>query len=114
MEEGGDVMEHLNEFNRCVNDLLRVEVKYEEDDKALLLLWSLSSPFKHFRTTYMFDEEAYRFEEVVQDIISHVKMNKSTGDDMKNEGLYIKGSKDYHRGRFKERGNKFDNLIKSR
>ena len=40
MEEGGDVMEHLNEFNHCVNDLLRVEVKYEED-KALLLLQSL-------------------------------------------------------------------------
>jgi len=40
MEEEGDVMEHLNEFNHCVNDLLRVEVKYEED-KALLLLQSL-------------------------------------------------------------------------
>src|SRR3954469_21304069 len=36
MEEGDDLMEHLNVFNRCINDLLRVEVKYEEEDKALL------------------------------------------------------------------------------
>ena len=29
MEEGDDVLEHLNEFNHCVNNLLRVELKYE-------------------------------------------------------------------------------------
>ena len=33
---------------------------------------------------------------------------------MKNEGLLIKGLNDYHRGRSKERGNKFDNYRKSR
>ena len=29
MEEGDDIMEHLNVFNRCINDLLQVEVKYK-------------------------------------------------------------------------------------
>ena len=62
--EGDDIMEHLNIFNRCINDLLRVEVKYEED-KALLLLRFLTSSFKHFRTTLMFGKETLRFEEVV-------------------------------------------------
>ena len=33
---------------------------------------------------------------------------------MKNEGLLIKGSNDYHRGQSKERNNKFDNRGKSR
>jgi len=88
-------MKHLNEFNRCVNDLLQVEVKYEEEDKALVLLRSLSSTFEHFRTTLMFGKETFRFEEVVQYIISHIKMNRSTRDDMKNEGLLIKRSNDY-------------------
>ena len=69
MEEGGDVMKHLNEFNRCVNDLLRVEVKYEEWYKVLLLIQSLSSSFKHFLTIFMFGKETLWFEEVVQDII---------------------------------------------
>jgi len=57
MEEGDDIMEHLNVFNRCINDLLRVEVKYEEEDKSFLLLRSLPSSFKHFRTTLMFGKE---------------------------------------------------------
>ena len=85
--EGDDIMEHLNVFNCCINDLLRVEVKYE--DKALLLLRSLPSSFKHFRTTFIFGKETLWSEEVVQDIISHVKMNKSSGDDMKSKGLSL-------------------------
>ena len=81
MEEGGDVLKHLNEFNRCVNDLLRAEVKYEEEYKVLLLLQSLSSSCKNFWITLMFGRETLRFEEVVQDIISHVRINKSTGEE---------------------------------
>ncbi|KAI9196857.1 hypothetical protein LWI28_027588 [Acer negundo] len=57
MEEGGDVMTHLNDFNQCINDLIRVDVKYEDDDKALLLLRSLPNSFKHFRTTLLFGKE---------------------------------------------------------
>jgi len=52
---------------------------------------------KHFRTTLMFVKETLLFKEVVQNIIYYVKMNKSMTDDMKNEGLLIKGSNNYHR-----------------
>jgi len=89
MEKGDDIMEHLNVFNHCINNLLQVEVKYEEKDKALLLLRSLSSSFMHFQTTLIFGKETLQFEEVVQDIISHVKMNKISGDDMKSAGQEI-------------------------
>ena len=91
MEEW-DIMEHLNVFNHCINNLLQVEVKYEEKDKALLLLRSLSSSFMHFQTTLIFGKETLQFEEVVQDIISHVKMNKISGDDMKSAGQEIEWS----------------------
>src|SRR4051812_12701316 len=83
IEEGVDLMEHLNVFNRCINDLLRVEVKYKEEDKELLLMRSLPAPFKHFRTTLMFGKKTLRFKEVIEDIIFHVKMNKSSGVGMK-------------------------------
>src|SRR4051812_33225793 len=102
MEEGEDRMEHLNVFNRCISDLLRVKVKYEEEDKALLLLRSLPTSFKHFRTTLMFGKETLRFEEVVQDIISYVKMNKSSGVNMKSEGLLAKEPTE-QQGRSKEK-----------
>ena len=61
----------------------------------------------------MFGKETLQFEEVVQGIISHVKINKSSGDDMKSEGLLVKGSND-HRGRSKERGGKSDNRGRSK
>jgi len=77
-------MEHLNEFNHCVNDLFRWRSNNEEEDEDLLLLRSLPSSFMHFWTTLIFGKETLRFEEVVQDIISHVKMNKSTSDEMKS------------------------------
>lgn len=39
-EEGDDSMVHLNIFNWWINDLLRVEAKYEGNDKFFLLLQS--------------------------------------------------------------------------
>src|SRR3954464_11117678 len=49
----------------------------------------------------MFGKETLRFKDVVQDIISHVKMNKSSGVDVKSEGLLAKGPTE-QRGRSKE------------
>ena len=41
MKEGTPILQHLNTFNRILSDLLALEVKLEEEDKALLLLSSL-------------------------------------------------------------------------
>ncbi|VVA16596.1 PREDICTED: Retrovirus-related Pol poly from transposon [Prunus dulcis] len=57
MKEGANLMEHLSSFNRCVNDLQRMEVIYSTEDKALMLLTSLHPSYKHFRTTLMFEKE---------------------------------------------------------
>src|SRR3954465_6087319 len=41
MKESTPILQHLNLFNKIVSDLLALEVKLEEEDKALLLLGSL-------------------------------------------------------------------------
>ncbi|GFZ21302.1 Calcineurin-like metallo-phosphoesterase superfamily protein [Actinidia rufa] len=48
MEEGGSLMEHMNVFNGYLDQLRKVDVKINEEDKALLLLTSLpdSSSFE--------------------------------------------------------------------
>ena len=51
MEEGTDVREHLSVFNRLISDLLRVDAKFDDEDKSLLLLKSLPNSFEHFVTT---------------------------------------------------------------
>ena len=42
MNEGTTVLEHLNFFNKVISELLAVHVKIDEEDKALILLSSLS------------------------------------------------------------------------
>jgi hypothetical protein len=51
LQEGQSVMNHLSIFREIVSDLLSMEVKYEDEDLALLLLVSLPSSFMNFRDT---------------------------------------------------------------
>ncbi|KAH7511678.1 hypothetical protein JRO89_XSUnG0178400 [Xanthoceras sorbifolium] len=71
MEEDRDIMAHLKDFNLCISDLIQVNVKYEEDNKALLLLRSLSDSFKHFKNTLLFGKDTLKSDAVVSDIISY-------------------------------------------
>jgi len=41
MKEGTIVLEHLNFFDKVIGELLAVDVKIDEEDKALILLSSL-------------------------------------------------------------------------
>ncbi|KAI9201006.1 hypothetical protein LWI28_016448 [Acer negundo] len=70
--------------------LLKVDVKYEDDDNALLLLRSLPPSFKHFRTTIMFSKESLKLDEVMEAIQSYVKMDENT-EGSQAYGLYVKG-----------------------
>jgi hypothetical protein len=45
------VLHHLSIFREIVSDLLSMEVKYEDEDLALLLLVSLPSSFTNFCDT---------------------------------------------------------------
>jgi len=36
------MLEHLNFFNKVINELLTVDIKIDEEDKVLILLSSLS------------------------------------------------------------------------
>src|SRR5438045_5601906 len=57
MKEGTPILQHLNLFNKIVSDLLALEVKLEEEDKALLLLGSLPPSYDHVVTTIMCGKE---------------------------------------------------------
>ena len=65
MKEGTSILQHLNTFNRILNDLLALKVKLEEEkDKALMLLSSLPSNYDHLATTIMYDQETLELEDV--------------------------------------------------
>jgi hypothetical protein len=53
MAEGSDLSQHINIFNKIISDLKRVDVKFEDEDKALMLLNSLpaSTTYENLVTT---------------------------------------------------------------
>ena len=64
MKKGMPILQHLNTFNRILSDLLALEVKLEEEDKALLLLSSLPSSYDHLKTTIIYGKETLELEDV--------------------------------------------------
>ena len=53
MAEGSDLSQHINVFNKIIGNLKRVNVKFEDEDKTLMLLNSLptSSMYENLVTT---------------------------------------------------------------
>nr|GEU34318.1 copia LTR rider [Tanacetum cinerariifolium] len=59
------ISEHIDEFNKIVLDLANIEVKFEDEDLALLLLTSLPASYEHFLDTLFYGREALTFEDVM-------------------------------------------------
>ena len=54
----------MNLFNQIISDLLRIDVKFNEEDKALMLLTSLLTSYEHLVTTLLWGKETLETEEV--------------------------------------------------
>ena len=57
-------MEYLNFFNKVIRELLVVDVKIDEEDKALILLSSLPESNDHIITTMLYGKKILILEEV--------------------------------------------------
>ncbi|GJR40443.1 retrovirus-related pol polyprotein from transposon TNT 1-94 [Tanacetum coccineum] len=94
MPVGGKISEHIDEFNKIVLDLANIEVKFEDEDLALLLLTSLPASYEHFVDTLLYGREALTLEDVMATLNSKKikERSKAKGDD--GEGLYVRGRTD--------------------
>nr|GEZ87332.1 zinc finger, CCHC-type [Tanacetum cinerariifolium] len=68
--------------------LANIEVKFKDEDLALLLLTSLPASYEHFVDTLLNGQEALTLEDVKE----IKEMSKANGDD--GEGLYVRGRTD--------------------
>ena len=66
MTESLDLSQHINVFNQIINDLKRIDVKFKDEDKTLMLLNSLpaSSMYENLVTTLMWGKETLDLEEI--------------------------------------------------
>ena len=65
MQEGGDVLGHIQKFDQVCNELLNIGVKMEEEDKLLLLLCSLPPSYDLLVTTLLYGKETLKYEDIV-------------------------------------------------
>nr|GEV22883.1 retrovirus-related Pol polyprotein from transposon TNT 1-94 [Tanacetum cinerariifolium] len=63
MPDGRKISKHIDEFNKIVLDLENIEVKFEDEDLALLLLTSLPALYEHFVDTLLYGREALTLED---------------------------------------------------
>nr|GEW52569.1 hypothetical protein [Tanacetum cinerariifolium] len=80
---GQKFFEHIDEFNKIVLDLANIEVKFEDEDLALLLLTSLPASYEYFMDTLLYRREALTLEDVMATLNSKEikEMSKAKGDD---------------------------------
>ncbi|KAF1897303.1 hypothetical protein Lal_00035006 [Lupinus albus] len=58
MQEGTDLHQHLNTFNQVINDLQKLDVKVDDEDKAIILLCSLPNSYEHLVTTLTYGKDS--------------------------------------------------------
>ncbi|VFQ60637.1 unnamed protein product [Cuscuta campestris] len=103
MAEEANFNGHLDEFNKITTELESIDVKIEEEDKALLLLASLPSSFDNIVTTLLFGKETLKFDEVVAALLMNETRRGGNGVSNDGQALVAKGA-GRERGRSKERG----------
>ena len=68
MKKGQNLNKNINVFKAIVHDLEGIDVVFDEEDRALLLLASLPDSYDHFVTTLIFGKTTLKFNEVVKDL----------------------------------------------
>ncbi|KAJ9678582.1 hypothetical protein PVL29_020685 [Vitis rotundifolia] len=84
---------HINVFNRIISDLKRVDAKFEDEDKALMLLNSPSaSTYENLVTTLMWGKETLDLEEITSVLLGFNQRKKANDESSQGEGLVAKSN----------------------
>jgi len=106
MRRGASIGEHLNSFTKLLADLLNVEVKVEDEDKAMILMNSLPEEYEVWCDSYISGKASVNYEEVSAALISrdHRKKDRSfSTEDSTSDVLAARGRSE-SRSKFGNRG----------
>ena len=83
MSKGGSVADHLNEFNTLTSQLSSIKVNFEDEVRALLILFSLPERWNGLAmavSNSVPSSNTLKFDDVVSVILSEEMRRKSTGE----------------------------------
>nr|GEU83997.1 retrovirus-related Pol polyprotein from transposon TNT 1-94 [Tanacetum cinerariifolium] len=94
MHSGKKLSEHIDEFNKLIDDLANIDVDIDDEDQSLMLLMSLPPSFDNFVETLLYGRESLTLEDVLSSLYSRELKKKAYAKD-DGEGLYIRGRSDH-------------------
>ena len=71
IQEGSDLAEHINVFNQLIANLGKVDGKMDDEDMAIILLFSLPGSYEHLVTTLTYGKEDVKVDEIVTALLGH-------------------------------------------
>ncbi|KAL0284885.1 UNVERIFIED_CONTAM: Retrovirus-related Pol polyprotein from transposon TNT 1-94 [Sesamum calycinum] len=114
MQEGSDLVQHVNVFNQIITDLARLDVNIEDEDRAMILLCSLPFSYEHLVTTLTYGKETIKIDEIIAALLAQNQWKQNAGESSHGDSLYVKGNQDRGRKSEKEGSGKRNSRSKSR
>ncbi|KAE8673805.1 hypothetical protein F3Y22_tig00111772pilonHSYRG00229 [Hibiscus syriacus] len=94
MQDDHDLAQHVNVFNQIVSDLARLDVKIEDEDRAMIMLYSLPPSYEHMVTTLTYGKETINVEEITAALLAQNQQKQNAGENSQADSLYVKGNRD--------------------
>ena len=90
MRDGHSVVDHLNDFNTVVSQLVYVEIKILDEDKCISLLWSLLDSWDSVVVAIGSNTIALKFDEVVSSLLLE-EMKQKNMEGQSTDALFLGG-----------------------
>lgn len=109
MQEESDLRKHVDVFNQLVVDLSKLDVKLDDEDKAIILLCSLPPSYEHVVTTLTHGKDTVKTEEIISSLLARDLRRSKKNEAMEAsqaESLLVKAKHDHEAGvsKSKEKG----------
>ena len=116
MNEGQRLQDHIDDFNQLCLDLENIEVKYVDEDKALVLLHSLPKSYETFVDILQHDRDTLTLHDVIGALNSKELQQKVEGKNIAGDVLSVKSRPDRRdprqRRRYRSRSKNSRKIIK--
>jgi hypothetical protein len=92
MQEGSDLAGHINVFSQMVTDLEQLGVKFETEDKEIILMCSLPSSYEHVVTTLTYGKESIKVEDITAALLAReLRIKNGVVDGPLGDALLVRG-----------------------
>ena len=92
MSEGTPIQSHLDEFNSIIIDLENLDVKIDDEDKAVLLIVSLPPSHRQFKEIMLYGNYlTLSFDDVKTNLLAKEKFDTQIHSESSGEGLVVRG-----------------------